>query len=69
MYIFGLTMFAFGTCGRSIRSLAGRRHKDHGAVALGVQRGQLLSVIIGVLITLLCIPAEPVFRLLRQRRR
>jgi MATE family multidrug resistance protein len=35
-------------------------------VALGVQRGILLAVSLGVALTVLCLPAEPVFRWLRQ---
>lgn len=40
--------------------------KDHEAAALGVQRSLVLSVVLGIATALACIPAEWIFRALRQ---
>jgi len=40
--------------------------RDHEAAALGVQRGLVLSVLLGIALGLACIPSEWVFRALRQ---
>ena len=67
LYVFGLAVFGMGTLWAIdpiVSQAAGAR--DHDGIALGVQRGVVLAVLIGAVVTLLCLPAESVFRLLRQ---
>ena len=67
LYVFGLAIFAMGTLWSIdpiVSQAAGA--KDREGIALGVQRGLLLAVAIGAVLTLLCLPAEHVFRWLRQ---
>lgn len=67
LYVFGLAVFGMGTLWALdpiVSQAMGAR--DHDAAALGVQRGLAMATVLGVLMTLLCLPAEPVFRLLRQ---
>jgi MATE family, multidrug efflux pump len=67
LYVFGLAIFAMGTLWSIdpiVSQAAGA--KDREGIALGVQRGLLLAVSIGAVLTLLCLPAEHVFRWLRQ---
>src|SRR5262245_7347948 len=67
MYVFGLAIFAMGTLWAIdpiVSQAAGA--KDHEGVALGVQRGLALAVGIGAVLTVLCLPADHVFRWLRQ---
>lgn len=67
LYVMGLAVFGMGTLwglDPIVSQAMGAR--DHDAAALGVQRGLALAAMIGVLMTLLCVPAEPVFALLRQ---
>ena len=67
VYFYGLTVFGMGTLWAIdpiVSQAMGAR--DHEAVALGVQRGLVLAIGIGLAITALCLPAEPVFGLLRQ---
>ena len=67
LYVFGLIVFAFGTLWAIdpiVSQAAGARDRE--GVALGVQRGIALAIGLGAGLTLLCLPAEPVFRWLRQ---
>jgi len=67
LYIMGLAVFGMGTLwglDPIVSQAMGAR--DHDAVALGVQRGLALALLLGVVMTLLCLPAEPLFALLRQ---
>ena len=67
LYVMGLAVFALGTLWSLdpiVSQAAGAR--DHEGVALGVQRGLVLAASLGFVLTLLCLPAEPVFRWLRQ---
>lgn len=67
LYVMGLAVFGMGTLwglDPIVSQAMGAR--DHDAAALGVQRGLALAVILGVLMTLLCLPAGPLFALLRQ---
>jgi len=67
LYFFGVAVLGLGTLWAIdpiISQAMGAR--DHDAVSLGVQRGLLLAAVIGVAGTLLCLPAEPVFRWFRQ---
>jgi MATE family multidrug resistance protein len=67
LYVYGLFIFGLGMLYAMDPILAqavGAR--DQHAVTMGVQRGVALAVVIGVAITVLCIPAPMVFRLLRE---
>ncbi len=67
LYVFGLAVFAMGTLWALdpiVSQAMGAR--DHDAAALGIQRGVVLAASIGVVMTLLCLPAPAVFRFLRQ---
>jgi multidrug resistance protein, MATE family len=67
LYVFGLVVFGMGTLwglDPIVSQALGAR--DHDAAALGIQRGFALAAMLGVVTTVLCLPAEPVFRLLRQ---
>ena len=67
LYVMGLAVFAMGTLWAMdpiVSQAAGARDRE--GVALGVQRGLVLAVSLGAVLTLLCLPAEPVFRWLRQ---
>ncbi|MCC6349567.1 MAG: MATE family efflux transporter [Candidatus Eisenbacteria bacterium] len=67
LYVMGLAVFGMGTLwglDPIVSQAMGAR--DHEAAALGVQRGLALAAVLSVLMTLLCLPAEPIFRLLRQ---
>jgi len=67
LYIFGLAVFGIGTLWALdpiVSQAMGAR--DHEAAALGIQRGLVLAVVLGLTMTVLCLPAEPVFRLLGQ---
>ncbi|MEO5617619.1 MAG: MATE family efflux transporter, partial [Candidatus Eisenbacteria bacterium] len=67
LYFFALAVFGMGTLWAIdpiVSQAMGAR--DHEAVALGVQRGLVLALGLGLVITVLCLPAEPVFRMLRQ---
>jgi MATE family multidrug resistance protein len=67
LYVFGLAVFGMGTLWAVDPIVAqATGAKDHDAVALGVQRGVALAVLIGAVTTLLCLPAQSVFGLLRQ---
>ena len=67
LYTIGLLIFAQGTLWAMDPILAQAAGAgDEHAVTLGLQRGVMLSLLIGVALTLLCIPAEHVFRLLRE---
>lgn len=67
LYFFSLAIFGMGTLW-SIDPIVSQAMgaRDHEGAALGVQRGLLLAATIGVSVSLLCLPAEHVFRLLRQ---
>jgi MATE family multidrug resistance protein len=67
LYVMGLAVFAMGTLW-SIDPIVSQATgaKDHEGVALGVQRGLVMAIALGVVLTLLCLPAEHVFRWLRQ---
>ncbi|NOT33221.1 MAG: MATE family efflux transporter [Candidatus Eisenbacteria bacterium] len=67
LYVFGLAVFAMGTLWALdpiVSQAMGAR--DHEAASLGIQRGLVLGVLLGIVMTLLCFPAEAVFRALRQ---
>ena len=67
LYVMGLAVFGMGTLwglDPIVSQAMGAR--DHEAAALGVQRGLALAMLLGVLMTLLCLPAESLFTLLRQ---
>ena len=67
LYFFGLTMPGFGVLlalDPIVAQAVGA--KDAPAVARGIQRGLLLAALISVPAMLACLPAEPIFRLLRQ---
>ena len=67
LYVMGLAVFGMGTLwglDPIVSQAMGAR--DHEAAAMGVQRGLALASMLGVLMTLLCLPAESVFTLLRQ---
>lgn len=67
LYTFFLAGFAMGVVWAVdpiVSQALGAR--DQEAAALGVQRGLVLAVLLGLVASLACIPAESVFRLLRQ---
>src|SRR5262245_27569328 len=67
LYIIGLFTFSLGivtAVDPIVAQALGAR--DHEAAALGVQRGLVLAVALGVVAGLLCIPAEAVYHALRQ---
>jgi MATE family multidrug resistance protein len=67
LYVYGLFGFGLGTLfavDPIVSQALGAR--DTIAAALGVQRGLVLSAVLGAVLMLLCIPAEPVLLLLRQ---
>lgn len=67
LYVMGLAVFGMGTLwglDPIVSQAMGAR--DHDAAALGVQRGLALAMLLGVVMTLLCLPAEALFTLLRQ---
>src|SRR5262252_4710193 len=66
LYIIGLFSFSLGVVTAVdpiVAQALGAR--DHAAAALGVQRGLVLAAVLGVAASLLCIPAEAVYRALR----
>jgi MATE family multidrug resistance protein len=67
LYVFGLAVFGMGTLW-AIDPIVSQAMGagDHDAAALGIQRGLALGVGLGVAMTAFCLPAEPVFRVLRQ---
>lgn len=67
LYVFGLSIAGIGTLfglDPLIAQAVGARDRD--ALVLGVQRGQALAFVLGVLATIACLAAGPVFALLRQ---
>ncbi|HEX5634488.1 MAG TPA: MATE family efflux transporter, partial [Gemmatimonadales bacterium] len=67
LYVYGLFGFGMGTLfavDPIVSQAFGAR--DHGAAALGVQRGLVLGTLLSLAMMLACIPAEWVLRLLRQ---
>lgn len=67
LYVYGLQSFAMGVIWAVdpiVSQAMGAR--DHEAAALGIQRGLVIGLVIGTLTSLACLPAEPVFTLLRQ---
>src|ERR1043165_7730371 len=67
LYFYALAMFGMGVVwgiDPLVSQAMGAR--DHEAAALGIQRGILLAIGTGLAVTALCLPAETVFRLLRQ---
>jgi MATE family multidrug resistance protein len=67
LVIYGLSGFAMGILWSADPIVAqALGAKDHESAALGVQRSLVLSVILGVVMGLACIPSEWVFRVLRQ---
>jgi MATE family multidrug resistance protein len=67
LYVMGLAVFAFGTLWSIdpiVSQAAGARDRE--GVALGLQRGLVLAITLGAVFTLLCLPAEHVFRWLRE---
>jgi MATE family multidrug resistance protein len=67
LYFFGLAVFAMGTLWAIdpiVSQAMGAR--DHEAAALGIQRGLVLGAVLGLITTVLCLPAESVLRALRQ---
>jgi multidrug resistance protein, MATE family len=67
LVIYGVSGFAMGILWSAdpiVAQALGAR--DHDAAALGVQRGLVLSVVLGVAAGLACIPVEWVFQALRQ---
>lgn len=67
LYFFGLSVFGFGTLW-AIDPIVSQAMgaKDHEAAALGMQRGLVMAVILGTILTILCLPAEIVLRALHQ---
>ncbi len=67
LYYFGLTMFGMGTL-MAIDPIVSQAFgaRDETAIARGLQRGIVLALIISIPVALLCLPAEPILRLLRQ---
>jgi len=67
LYYFSLAMFGMGVVfaiDPIVSQAMGAR--DWEAVALGIQRGLVLAIGIGLAVTVLCLPAQAVFTLLRQ---
>jgi len=67
LYVYGLFAFGMGTLWAVdpiVTQALGAR--DHDAASLGVQRGLVLAVVLGVVLTIACLPAEAVLRLLRE---
>lgn len=67
LYFYGLAMFGMGIVwgiDPLVSQAMGAR--DHEAAATSIQRGIVLAVATGLAMTALCLPAETVFRLLRQ---
>ena len=67
LYFYGLAQFGIGVVWAVdpiVSQAMGARDKE--SAALGIQRGLALGVSLGVAMTLLCIPAEAVYTLLRQ---
>src|SRR5262245_61067280 len=67
LYTIGLFNFCFGVVWAVdplLSQALGAR--DHDAAALAVQRGLVLAVVMGVVATLLCVPAEWVYRALHE---
>ncbi len=67
LYFFGVAVFGLGVLWAAdpiVSQAMGARDRE--AATLGIQRALVLAAGIGILATLLCLPAEPVFRLLRQ---
>jgi MATE family multidrug resistance protein len=67
LYIYGLSGFGMGVAW-AVDPIVSQAlgADDHESAALGVQRGLVLSVWLGVALALLCLPAGPVLALLRQ---
>jgi MATE family multidrug resistance protein len=67
LYFFFLAVLGMGTLW-SIDPIVSQAMgaRDHEAAALGLQRGLAMAAALGVVLTLLCLPAEAVFRALRQ---
>ncbi|HET9327478.1 MAG TPA: MATE family efflux transporter [Candidatus Eisenbacteria bacterium] len=67
LYVFGLAVFGIGTLWSLdpiVSQAMGAR--DHQGASLGIQRGVALACLMGALITLACLPAPWVFRVLGQ---
>jgi MATE family multidrug resistance protein len=67
LYVVGLTSFGIGTLWAVdpiVSQALGAR--DHEAAAMGVQRGLVLGVVMSAIMVAACLPAGPVFQLLRQ---
>jgi len=67
LYFFGLAVFSMGTLWAIdpiVSQAMGARDQD--AAALGIQRGMLLGVLLGLVTTVLCLPADVVLRALHQ---
>ena len=67
LYVFALAVFGMGTLWAldPIVSQA-MGAKDMDGVALGIQRGLILSTLLGLGLTVLCLPAGAIFKMLRQ---
>ena len=67
LYFYALAMFGMGVVwgiDPIVSQAMGAR--DHEGAALGIQRGIVLAIVMGIAVTALCLPAEHVFRMLRQ---
>jgi len=67
LYVFGLLIFGIGTLYAMdpiLAQAAGAR--DQHAVTMGLQRGVALAVLIGLAVTVLCLPAGSAFRLIHE---
>jgi len=67
LYFFGLSMFGIGVLlalDPIVAQAVGAR--DATGAARGIQRGLVIAAILSVPVTLLCLPAEPIFRWLRE---
>lgn len=67
LYYFGLTMLGMGTL-MAIDPIVSQAFgaRDEAAIARGLQRGIVLALIISVPVALMCLPAAPILRALRQ---
>lgn len=67
LYVFGIAVSGMGTLW-AIDPIVSQAMgaKDRDGVTLGIQRGLLLSLTLGVVMTVLCLPAPFVFSLMRQ---
>ena len=67
IYIYGLQSFGMGVIW-AVDPIVSQAMgaKDHEAAALGIQRGLVIGLAMGLIATLACVPASAVFTLLRQ---